>query len=54
MNASMSSSPRSSASSNSSAASAEVIVSGFSQSTCLPASSPLRAHSRWSPLGNEM
>ncbi len=52
MNASMSTSPRRSASFQAVSASSGLRVYGFSQSTCLPAASARIVHSWWSAFGS--
>ena len=54
MNASISSRPARSAASNAASASAARRVSGFSHSTCLPASSALIDHGTCSEFGSGM
>jgi hypothetical protein len=54
MKASISSRPACSAASKASSASAAVRASGFSHSTCLPASSARIDHGTWSEFGSEM
>ena len=54
MYASTSTRPAASAAAYTSSVSATVIVSGFSHSTCLPASSAARIHGLWPWLGSGM
>ncbi len=54
MNASMQCRPRASATSKTAAISAGSLLIGFSQSTCLPASSARIDHGQCRPFGSEM
>src|SRR5919206_355341 len=54
MKPSIRSRPARSAAAKRSSTSSGSVVSGFSQSTCLPASSARRVHSTWSEVGGEL